>query len=80
MLFLIVIGRGGEQISQIQSQTNCRVQMSPESDGNNMRQCTLQGSKMSVDRARAMINEVDSCLVMFLFLLRFILVVGNVFS
>ncbi|VDN88223.1 unnamed protein product [Brugia pahangi] len=75
-----VIGRGGEQISQIQSQTNCRVQMSPESDGNNMRQCTLQGSKMSVDRARAMINEVDSCLVMFRFLLRFILVVGNVFS
>uniref|UniRef100_A0A915PJM8 K Homology domain-containing protein n=1 Tax=Setaria digitata TaxID=48799 RepID=A0A915PJM8_9BILA len=54
----LVIGRGGEQISQIQSQTNCRVQMSPESDGNNMRQCTLQGSKMSVDRARAMINEV----------------------
>lgn len=53
-----MIGRGGEQISQIQSQTNCRVQMSPESDGNNMRQCTLQGSKMSVDRARAMINEV----------------------
>ncbi|VDN86922.1 unnamed protein product [Brugia pahangi] len=32
--------------------------MSPESDGNNVRQCTLQGSKMSVDRARAMINEV----------------------
>lgn len=58
MLYFAVIGRGGEQISQIQSQTNCRVQMSPESDGNNMRQCTLQGSKMSVDRARAMINEV----------------------
>ncbi|VDN03674.1 unnamed protein product [Thelazia callipaeda] len=54
----LVIGRGGEQISQIQSQTSCRVQMSPESDANNMRQCTLQGSKMSVDRARAMINEV----------------------
>ena len=54
-----VIGRGGEQISQIQSQTNCRVQMSPESDANRMRQCTLQGSKMSVDRARAMIQEVS---------------------
>lgn len=38
--------------------------MSPESDGNNMRQCTLQGSKMSVDRARAMINEVDPCFVL----------------
>lgn len=60
-----VIGRGGEQISQIQSQTNCRVQMSPESDGNNMRQCTLQGNKISVDRARAMINEVN--LIFFLF-------------
>lgn len=54
----LVIGRGGEQISQIQSQTNCRVQMSPESDPNNMRQCTLQGSKMSVDRAKAMIQDV----------------------
>lgn len=54
----LVIGRGGEQISQIQSQTNCRVQMAGESDGNHMRQCTLQGSKMAVDRARAMISEV----------------------
>lgn len=54
----LVIGRGGEQISQIQSQTQCRVQMAGESDANHMRQCTLQGSKMAVDRARAMINEV----------------------
>ncbi|KHN86896.1 Far upstream element-binding protein 1, partial [Toxocara canis] len=54
----LVIGRGGEQISQIQSQSNCRVQMSPESDGNNMRQCTLQGTKMAVERAKSMIQEV----------------------
>lgn len=54
----LVIGRGGEQISQIQSQTGCRVQMSPESDGNNLRQCTLQGSRVSVDRAKAMIQDV----------------------
>lgn len=59
-LAIIVIGRGGEQISQIQTQTSCRVQMSPESDANNMRQCTLQGTKMAVDRARAMIQEVVS--------------------
>lgn len=54
----LVIGRGGEQISQIQSQSNCRVQMSPESDPNNMRQCTLQGTKIAVERAKSMIQEV----------------------
>ncbi|MFH4980029.1 hypothetical protein AB6A40_006738 [Gnathostoma spinigerum] len=56
----LVIGRGGEQISQIQMQTSCRVQMSPESDGNNMRQCNLQGTKMAVERAKAMIQDVIS--------------------
>ena len=54
----LVIGRGGEQISQIQSQTNCRVQMSGESDASRMRQCTLQGSKAAVDKARSLINDV----------------------
>lgn len=56
----LVIGRGGEQISQIQSQTSCRVQMSPDSEGNNMRKCTLQGSRLSVERAREMIQDVIS--------------------
>lgn len=45
----LVIGRGGEQISQIQQQSGCRVQMAGESLGNGMRQCTLQGPKHCIE-------------------------------
>lgn len=54
----LVIGRGGEQITQIQSQSGCRVQMSPECDVNQMRQCTLQGTKASIEKAKHLIFEV----------------------
>uniref|UniRef100_A0A1I7XW88 KH domain-containing protein n=1 Tax=Heterorhabditis bacteriophora TaxID=37862 RepID=A0A1I7XW88_HETBA len=57
----LVIGRGGSEIQNIQNTTGCRVQMSPESEpGSGVRQCTLQGNKMSVDRAKQMISEVIS--------------------
>jgi far upstream element-binding protein len=54
----LVIGRGGEQITQIQAQSGCRVQMSPDADGHSMRQCTLQGTKYSVEKAKQLIYEV----------------------
>lgn len=54
----LVIGRGGEQISQIQQSSGCRVQMSGESTTTGQRQCTLQGNQSSVDKARDMIMEV----------------------
>lgn len=54
----LVIGRGGEQITTIQQQSACRVQMAPDSNGTGVRQCTLQGSRMSVEKAKMMINEV----------------------
>uniref|UniRef100_A0A1I7ZYF1 Far upstream element-binding protein 1 n=2 Tax=Steinernema glaseri TaxID=37863 RepID=A0A1I7ZYF1_9BILA len=54
----LVIGRGGEQISQIQSASGCRVQMAGESNASGQRQCTLQGNKASVEKAREMIMEV----------------------
>jgi far upstream element-binding protein len=54
----LVIGRGGEQISQIQQQSGCRVQMAGESMGTGMRQCTLQGPKHCIDKARQLIEEV----------------------
>ncbi|CAJ0583608.1 unnamed protein product, partial [Mesorhabditis spiculigera] len=56
----LVIGRGGEQISAIQSQSGARVQMSPDSEGTGQRQCTIQGAKMSVERAKQLIYEVIS--------------------
>ncbi|KAK0403207.1 hypothetical protein QR680_016781 [Steinernema hermaphroditum] len=54
----LVIGRGGEQISQIQQSSGCRVQMAGESNATGQRQCTLQGNKSAVDKAREMIMEV----------------------
>lgn len=54
----LVIGRGGEQISAIQSQSGARVQMSPDSEGTGQRQCTIQGMKMAVERAKQLIFEV----------------------
>ncbi|PIO71914.1 KH domain protein [Teladorsagia circumcincta] len=55
----LVIGRGGSEIQNIQSTTGCRVQMSPDGDpSTGVRQCTLQGSKISVERAKQMITDV----------------------
>lgn len=54
----LVIGRGGEQISLIQQQSGCRVQMAGESNSTGLRQCTLQGPKPCIDKARQMITEV----------------------
>lgn len=54
----LVIGRGGEQINVIQQQSGCRVQMAPETSPNGFRQCTLQGPKHCIDRARQLVSEV----------------------
>lgn len=42
-----VIGRGGEQITRLQSETGCKIQMAPES-GLPERVCTLTGSREAV--------------------------------
>ncbi|CAI4226920.1 unnamed protein product [Auanema sp. JU1783] len=55
----LVIGRGGSEIQNIQAQSQCKVQMSPENEpGSGIRQCTLQGNKMAVERAKQLINDV----------------------
>jgi far upstream element-binding protein len=43
-----VIGRGGEQITRLQSETGCKIQMAPESGGLPERVCTLTGSREAV--------------------------------
>lgn len=53
----LVIGRGGEQISVIQQQSACRVQMAGEGNSG-FRTVTLQGQKQCIDKARKMINDV----------------------
>jgi far upstream element-binding protein len=54
----LVIGRGGDQITTIQQQSGCRVQMAGEPTPQNTRLCTLNGARINIDRARNMISEV----------------------
>uniref|UniRef100_A0AC35F3S6 K Homology domain-containing protein n=1 Tax=Panagrolaimus sp. PS1159 TaxID=55785 RepID=A0AC35F3S6_9BILA len=66
----LVIGRGGDQITTIQQQSGCRVQMAGEPTPQNTRLCTLNGARANIelctlngaraniDRARSMISEV----------------------
>jgi far upstream element-binding protein len=54
----LVIGRGGDQITTIQQQSGCRVQMAGEPTPQNTRLCTLNGARANIDRARNMISEV----------------------
>lgn len=54
-----MIGKGGSEITQIQAQSGARVQMAPESTGDGTRQCTLQGTKMAVERAKQLIHDVS---------------------
>ncbi|KAL2745191.1 far upstream element-binding protein 3 isoform X1 [Vespula maculifrons] len=43
----LIIGRGGEQITRLQSETGCKIQMAPEG-GLPERVCTLTGSREAV--------------------------------
>ncbi|KRX78262.1 Far upstream element-binding protein 2 [Trichinella sp. T6] len=58
----LIIGRGGESINQIQSESGCRVQMSQtppfDVNGKPMRGCTLTGPSSSVEKAKQMISSI----------------------
>ncbi|CAJ0557695.1 unnamed protein product, partial [Mesorhabditis spiculigera] len=54
----LVIGRGGEQVGQIQASSGARVQMAPEGLGDGMRSCSIQGDSQAVERAKQMIIDV----------------------
>lgn len=49
LYFLLVIGRGGEQVSRIQSETGCKVQVAPDNGTGKDRPCYLQGSKEAIE-------------------------------
>lgn len=50
--FPTVIGRGGEQITRLQAESGCKIQMAPDSGGQPDRLCTLTGSREAITRAR----------------------------
>lgn len=43
-----IIGRGGEQISRIQQESGCKIQIAPDSGGLPERSCMLTGTPESV--------------------------------
>ncbi|XP_046385653.1 far upstream element-binding protein 2 isoform X2 [Ischnura elegans] len=44
----LIIGRGGEQISRLQNESGCKIQMAPDSGGMPDRNCTLTGSRDAI--------------------------------
>lgn len=51
-ILVVVIGRGGEQITRLQAESGCKIQMAPDSGGNPDRLCTLTGSREAIARAK----------------------------
>jgi len=54
----LIIGRGGEQITKLQAESGCKIQMSQDSQGMPHRLCTLTGSAEAISIARSMIDQI----------------------
>ncbi|XP_053324831.1 far upstream element-binding protein 1 isoform X2 [Spea bombifrons] len=53
-----IIGRGGEQISRIQQESGCKIQIAPDSGGLPERSCMLTGSPDSVQAATRLLEQI----------------------
>ncbi|GIY18651.1 hypothetical protein CDAR_11762 [Caerostris darwini] len=54
----LIIGRGGEQITRLQAESGCKVQMAADSGGLPERVCTLTGSRSSIEKAKDLISAI----------------------
>ncbi|KAM3961404.1 LOW QUALITY PROTEIN: P-element somatic inhibitor [Aphomia sociella] len=54
----LIIGRGGEQITRLQAESGCKIQMAPDSGGQPDRICTLTGSREAIQRAKDLVNQI----------------------
>lgn len=54
----MIIGRGGEQITRLQQESGCKIQMAPDSGGQPVRMCTLTGSAVAIAHAKSLIDGV----------------------
>uniref|UniRef100_A0A671V8A5 Far upstream element (FUSE) binding protein 1 n=1 Tax=Sparus aurata TaxID=8175 RepID=A0A671V8A5_SPAAU len=57
-LFFVVIGRGGEQISRLQQESGCKIQIAPDSGGMPDRSVTLTGGPESIQSAKRLLTEI----------------------
>lgn len=57
-----IIGKGGEQISRIQLESGCKIQIAPDSGGLLDRPCTLTGTPENIEQAKRLLSEiVEQC-------------------
>ncbi|KAG8196147.1 hypothetical protein JTE90_007879 [Oedothorax gibbosus] len=54
----LIIGRGGEQITRLQAESGCKVQMAADSGGLPDRICTLTGSRQAIDKAKELMTAI----------------------
>uniref|UniRef100_A0A6Q2XK46 K Homology domain-containing protein n=1 Tax=Esox lucius TaxID=8010 RepID=A0A6Q2XK46_ESOLU len=52
------IGRGGEQISRMQQESGCKIQIAPDSGGMPDRSVTLTGSPDAIQTAKRLLTEI----------------------
>uniref|UniRef100_A0A672HRY8 K Homology domain-containing protein n=1 Tax=Salarias fasciatus TaxID=181472 RepID=A0A672HRY8_SALFA len=57
-LLFVVIGRGGEQISRLQQESGCKIQIAPDSGGMPERSVTLTGPPESIQTAKRLLTEI----------------------
>ncbi|XP_034039955.1 far upstream element-binding protein 1 isoform X1 [Thalassophryne amazonica] len=53
-----IIGRGGEQISRLQQESGCKIQIAPDSGGMPDRSVTLTGPPDSIQTAKRLLTEI----------------------
>uniref|UniRef100_A0AAR2J186 K Homology domain-containing protein n=1 Tax=Pygocentrus nattereri TaxID=42514 RepID=A0AAR2J186_PYGNA len=57
-----IIGRGGEQITRIQLESGCKIQIAADSGSMIDRPCTLTGSPENIEQAKRLLGQiVDRC-------------------
>jgi len=54
----LIIGKGGEQITRLQAETGCKIQMAADSGGMPERLCTLTGPMSAIAQAKVMIEGI----------------------
>ncbi|XP_053380520.1 far upstream element-binding protein 2-like isoform X2 [Mercenaria mercenaria] len=54
----LIIGKGGEQITRLQAETSCKIQIAPDSGGMPERSTTLTGSPQAISKVKEEINKI----------------------
>ncbi|XP_025113716.1 far upstream element-binding protein 1-like isoform X3 [Pomacea canaliculata] len=54
----LIIGKGGEQITRLQAESGCKVQIAPDSGGMPERPCTLTGTPQAISICKQLIQQI----------------------